>query len=208
MMRSGRQALMVLLLASVAGQGGCWFKRAPKAPAPPAAPAAKVETPKALPAKPRPLEEPQSPPVQLPVPEQEPTVIRPKLETPPPPKPPPAKRRPIPAASKPKPVEPQPNATEPGAQPATVAGPALGEVLSDSQRQAYRQTLEENLAQAKRYLGEIRGRSLTREHAENATRVRAFVRQAEEARGRDLGAAVQLSRRAALLARDLVESLR
>ncbi|MBI5083975.1 MAG: hypothetical protein HZB13_05185 [Acidobacteria bacterium] len=209
-MKTGLHAWVALVLALAASQGGCWFKRAPKAPPPPAVPAAKAEAPPPSPPKPKPLEEPQSPPVQLPKPEQEPTVIRPRLETPPPPKPAPAKRRTTPAPARPKAVE-APAQTVPaeaGGQAPAMTGPALGEVLSDSQRQNYHQTLDDNLAQAKRSLAGIRGRNLNREQSETAARVRTFIKQAEAAKGRDLGEAVQLSRRAALLARDLAESLR
>jgi len=218
-------ALCLMLLLSIFGTGCTWFKKTPPpAPPPPAPPAPKIVIPPPQPVQAKPLEEPQLPSKPLPPPEPEPNVIRPKLEPVQPPKPPVAAKkraRPATAATKPaKPVEtpaPQPPKAEPVPPPPVAETPAaakpepepkLGEVIPEAQRRVYLQAIEESLESARRGLSSLQGRTLTREQAETEGRVRAFMKQAEDARATDVSMAAQLARRAALLARDLLDSLK
>lgn len=110
--------------------------------------------------------------------------------------------------------------TQPPVQPPTDPAPAipapqttkpeikLAEVLTEEQRRDYNQTIDESVGEARRALISLQGRTLTREQTENESRVRTFIRQAEETRASDVRAAAQFSRRAALLARELLETLK
>ena len=137
-----------------------------------------------------------------PAPQAEPTL--PKFPEPPKPKPRrKTVRRPAPVVPQPQPeVKPEPPA-QPPAPP-----PRLGEVLGANQRTDLLAQLDGNVAAARRILGSLSGRSLTREQSEAAARARAFIQQALERKDSDIGTAVELSRRALLLARDLAESAR
>lgn len=84
----------------------------------------------------------------------------------------------------------------------------LAEVLTEEQRRDYNQTIDDSVGEARRALVSLQGRTLTREQTENESRVRTFIRQAEETRASDVRAAAQFSRRAALLARELLETLK
>ena len=110
------------------------------------------------------------------------------------PKPPAAPRKPrsVPPAQTPAPPAP--------------AAPRLGEVLSVNQQEKLRLQLDANVAAARRILASLSKRSLTRQQSETASRVHAFLAQAEDLKVRDLSTAVELSRRALLLAQDLAGS--
>jgi hypothetical protein len=79
--------------------------------------------------------------------------------------------------------------------------------MSEEQRREYIASIESDIGVALKLLKEIEGRPLTRDQAENANRVRAFVQQARESKAIDPTGALQLARRAAILAGDLVRSL-
>jgi hypothetical protein len=225
-MSPARFPALCLFLLSILGTGCTWFKKTPPpAPAPPTPqPAPAIVIPPPQPAQPKPLEEPQLPPKPLPPAEPEPNVIRPKLAPVQPPKPPVATKkrsRPATTAAKPaKPAEspapqapkaeqiPAPPPAEAPAMPKPEPEPKLGEVLPDAQRRAYLQSIEENIESARRALASLQGRTLTREQSEAEGRIRSFIKQAEDARATDVSIAVQLSRRAALLAKDLLDSLK
>lgn len=206
----------VLLL----GLAGCTpFKRTPKAPPPPPPPQQPaIQAPVTPMPQAKPMEEPQLPSAPMPPPEVEPTVIRPKIEQVEPPKPAPRtrRRRATPAAKQAKPVEtptaPQ-LAEQPAVEPPQPPQPAkpeikLAEVLTEEQRRDYSQTIDESLGESRRALSSLQGRTLTREQSENESRIRTFIRQAEEARETDIRASAQLSRRAVLLARELLDTLK
>jgi len=59
----------------------------------------------------------------------------------------------------------------------------------------------------KRQLLRVAGKNLNAEQQDIADRVRTYLTQAEQARDKDLVTAVNLARRADLLAKDLVERL-
>ena len=64
-------------------------------------------------------------------------------------------------------------------------------------------SVEQSLVPARALLARLRGRQLTSDQSETAARIRTFLGQAEQARKTDLRSAVQLARRAEVLARDL-----
>jgi hypothetical protein len=79
--------------------------------------------------------------------------------------------------------------------------------MPDEKRRAYLASIEADLGAAQKVLREIEGKPLTRVQNENASRVKAFVQQANDARSTDISGAVQLARRAAILAEELAKSM-
>lgn len=63
------------------------------------------------------------------------------------------------------------------------------------------------MGNVKRALTMVQGRNLTPEQKDIARLVETFLKQAEQAREQDLVTAVNLARRADLLAKDLLERL-
>ena len=196
-----KKRILVLALAAqmlLFSSGCAIFRRKPKTPPPPPA-AATAPIPEPEPSEPV-IVEPQIPPpvVEIPKPAPQPELVPPKF--PEPPKPKPRRKTVRPPAT----VVPQP---EPPPQP-PAPPPRLGEVLGANQRTDLLAQLDANVTEARRILGSLSGRSLTREQSEAAARARAFIEQALERKDSDIGTAVALSRRALLLARDLAESAR
>jgi len=196
-----KKRILVLALAAqmlLFSSGCAIFRRKPKTPPPPPA-AATAPVPEPEPSEPV-IVEPQIPPpvVEIPKPAPQPELVPPKF--PEPPKPKPRRKTVRPPAT----VVPQP---EPPPQP-PAPPPRLGEVLGANQRTDLLAQLDGNVAAARRILGSLSGRSLTREQSEAAARARAFIEQALERKDSDIGTAVELSRRGLLLARDLAESAR
>ncbi|WP_321477994.1 hypothetical protein [uncultured Paludibaculum sp.] len=218
------QFWVVAITLSIGLSGCSKFRKAPATPPAPAATQPSIQPPVSPTPQAKPMEEPQLPGAPLPPPEIEPQVIRPKIDQVEPPKPKePSRRRArnsrtTPAVKTVKPVETPPAAPPEQAPTEQVPAPPatqptkpeikLAEVLSEEQRRDYSQTIDESLGEARRALGSLQGRTLTREQSENESRVRTFIRQAEEARESDIRAAAQFSRRAALLARELLETLK
>jgi len=200
-----RKRILVLALAAqmlLFSNGCAIFRRKPKTPPPPP-PAAAAPIPEPEPSEPV-IVEPQIPPpvVEIPKPPPQPETEPPKFPEEPKPKP---RRKTVrsPATAVPQPeVQPEPPA-QPPAPP-----PRLGEVLSANQRTDLLAQLDGNVTEARRILGSLSGRALTREQSEAAARARAFIEQALERKDSDIGLAVELSRRALVLARDLAESAR
>jgi len=114
---------------------------------------------------------------------------------PPPPAPP---RRP-PVVAAPKPVPPPPVAEPPS--------PRLSQIFTADQLREYNRTLDESLTRVRTVLAVAGGRKLTPQQTEMVARIRTFLQQAEQARQQDLVTAVNLARRADLLARELSGSL-
>jgi len=81
-------------------------------------------------------------------------------------------------------------------------------VLPGDVASQYARQLDADLAAARRVLNSLRGRNLSREQADLANRIRTFLQQAEQIRARDLAAAAELGRRAAVLAQELERALR
>jgi hypothetical protein len=63
------------------------------------------------------------------------------------------------------------------------------------------------MERVKRALTMVAGKNLTAEQKDIAERVQTYMKQAEQAREQDLVTAVNLARRADLLAKDLLERL-
>jgi len=170
-----------LTVALAIGSSGCWFgKKAAVAPPPPAPqPVAVNPTPAAPPA-------PDVAKTETPQPTPQPK-----------PAPPP---RPAPQAS-----APQVTVTPP-AEPAPAV--RLGEILTDDRRRQYEADFNRNVSDAQAALKQASTRTLTATQKQSVGRIRTFLQQADQAKSNDLVTAVQLARRADLLAQDLRKSLK
>ena len=115
------------------------------------------------------------------------------------PAPPPA-RPPRPVANIPKP---QPAPSETPSAPAL----RLSQILTPEELRRNTQDLEKYTESVKSRLAKVAGKSLTPEQKDIAERVQTYLTQAEQAREQDLVTAVNLARRADLLAKDLVDRL-
>ncbi len=189
------------LLAAALLAAGCRAGRAP-APSPPPRPVRTFSPPPAIVPAAVVLAEPQIAETQPPVSVLPPPPLPPALSRVPPP-PRPVRRRPPAPAAKPEPEE---TAPEVPAEPAPEI--RLGEVLPGEVARRLEQQFARDSAAASQVLDRIRGRRLSREQADLAARIRAFLQQAQQLRARDLSAAAGLARRAALLAGELNRTLR
>lgn len=185
--------LFPAVLALALTSASCWFRKSPVVfTPPPPQEQPKPPTPAAtLPAPPKIEGDPSN---ELP-----PRISTSMPDVPEPPKPAPPVRR-APAPPKVVATPPQP----PAEQPAT---PRLGQIFTASQSREYNRELNEKLERVKKNLAILAGKNLNGEQAEIVTRIRTFQIQAEQAREQDLVTAVNLARRADLLAQDLVERL-
>ncbi len=116
------------------------------------------------------------------------------------PEPPPPPRAQRPVANIPKP-QPAPNETTPA--PAL----RLSQILTPEESRRNTQELDKYTESVKSLLARVAGRTLTPEQKDIAERVQTYLAQAEQARDQDLVTAVNLARRADLLAKDLVDRL-
>src|SRR5579862_9229459 len=186
--------LLPFILALSLGSTGCWFQKStpPRVfvPPPPAARPSVATTPPELPPPPE-IDKPEDATVTGGIP-----AAMPPAE-PPPPAPP--RRTPPPARANTQPPAPVP----PEVQPT----PRLGQIFTSEQLREYNRSLDESLDRVRRVLGNVAGRNLNPELAEIVSRIQTFQRQAEQAREKDLVTAVNLARRADLLAQDLVKRL-
>jgi len=190
-MHKARGLYVVLTLSVVATS--CFTRKSPSVFTPPP-PQTHPQTPDGLP------ELPPAPDINSTVAGNEPTeggfTMPPRVE--PPPAPPPATtgRR----------------AARPAAPPATSAPdtpppPKLGQIFTADQLREYNRTLEESLERVRKALAMVAGKNLSAPQNEIVVRIRTFQKQAEQAREQDLVTAVNLARRADLLAQDLVGRL-
>jgi hypothetical protein len=85
--------------------------------------------------------------------------------------------------------------------------PRLGQIFTADQLREYNRVLEESLDRVKKVLGAVAGKNLNSEQTQMVRRIQTFQKQAEQAREQDLVTAVNLARRADLLAQDLVKRL-
>ena len=189
-----RLAIVLLTIGLSLGSSGCWFGKKATAtppPAPQAKPAPPLQAPEQKPPEQKPL--PMPPPPEI----QEPTQITlPAPQGTPPSRPAPRKRRTPPPP-------PQP-AEQPPVQPSPPP-PQLGAILSDAERRQYEADYAQSLSRARSALQQASGKSLTPTQKETVERIKVFIRQAEESRGRDLATALQLARRADVLGQDLLK---
>jgi hypothetical protein len=181
----------VCLLASL-GTSSCWFRRSPRAFNPP--PVAARPAPVLPPAPPLLVPQESSTPVLASLPPA-PLVA---LDLPPPPAPP--KPR---VASAPKSAA-QTQPQEP-VEPAKAL--RLGQIFTQEQQREYNRTIDESLERVRQNLEKIAAKRLTADQSREAESIRTFQRQAEQAREQDLLTAVNLARRADLLAKDLLQRL-
>ncbi len=183
--------LFPLLLALSLGSTSCWFRRPPRAFLPP-------------PAQPRPVivtappEVPAAPEIDANATATLPPDLPSTMPSAPPP--PAPLRRPATAAA--------PRTTPPPAPPPeTLPLPRLGQIFTAVQLREYNQTLDQSLEQVRKALAIAAGKTLNADQSEIVNRIRTFQKQAEQAREQDLVTAVNLARRADLLARDLLDRL-
>jgi hypothetical protein len=157
-----------------------------------------MKAPEQKPPEQRPLPMPPQPeikgPAQIPLPAPQKT---------PPPRPPAKKKK---TPSTPAPPQPAPPAEQPQAQPAPPP-PQLGEILSDAERRQYEAEYTQSLSRARSALQQASGKSLSPTQRQTVERIRTFVQQAEESKGKDLATALQLVRRADVLGQDLLKDL-
>jgi len=186
-MMTSRPAIFALLAVMALSAGGCKSSRRTAAPAPPPPP---------VPAAPA-----VSPPAVSP-----PAAVAP----PPKPKPEPAQETAPPTPPPVQVVHPPKPKTEPAQAPAQPAPPppAFGQILTPQQQTELRRSYQQSAQFARQTLSQLSGRALSQDQADTANRVRSFLSQADEAQSKDPSAAAQLARRAELLARDLLNSLR
>jgi hypothetical protein len=85
--------------------------------------------------------------------------------------------------------------------------PRLGQIFTAEQLRDYNRAVDESLDRVRRVLGTVAGRNLNPELSAMVSRIQTFQKQAEQAREQDLVTAVNLARRADLLAQDLVKRL-
>jgi type IV secretory pathway VirB10-like protein len=189
-LRTAKTAVTTLWLAAVAGLSSCAHK-APRAFNPPPV-AAKAPAP--IP----PAPEIAAPPEVM----FEPAVYDFPRQTDSgsqyPVLPPPRVQRPV--ANIPKP---QPAPEETPSAPAL----RLSQILTPEESRRNTQELDQYTESVKRVLTRVAGRTLTPEQKDIAERVQTYLTQAEQAREQDLVTAVNLARRADLLAKDLIGRL-
>jgi hypothetical protein len=114
---------------------------------------------------------------------------------------PPRPRAPrAPVANNPKPI-PLPAENPP------VAAPKLAQILTPEESRRNNQELEQYTDRVRRALATVAGKNLTADQKDIAERVKTYLLQAEQARDKDLVTAVNLARRADLLATDLLQRL-
>ena len=125
-----------------------------------------------------------------------PVGVMPTAPAPPPPQP---RRTPPPVRATAPPA-----AVIPPEQPPT---PQLRQIFTADQLREYNRSLDESLDRVRRVLGSVAGKNLNPELTQIVGRIQTFQKQAEQAREQDLVTAVNLARRADLLAQDLVKRL-
>jgi hypothetical protein len=187
-----RLRIIPLLTVLWVGSSSCFFNKTRRAkvfvPPPPAPRAALPTTVPELPAPPQLDSEASVTPPEVPV--ELPSAL-------PPPAPP---RRPAPP---PRATAPPPSTAPDVALPA----PRLGQIFSTEQAREYNRTLDESLDRVRRTLAQVVGKNLNAELSDIVVRIQTFQKQAEQARDQDLVTAVNLARRADILAQDLLKRL-
>jgi type IV secretory pathway VirB10-like protein len=193
-----RLATVLLAIGLSLGLSGCWFRKKATAIPPPPAPQQKqappVQPPEQKPPEQKPL--PMPPPPEIKEPAQ---ITLPAPQKTPPPRPAPRKKQTPPAPPPPPPVEQPPVQAAPP--------PQLGAILSDAERRQYEADYAQSLARARSALQQSSGKSLSPTQRETVERIKTFIQQAEELKGRDLATALQLVRRAGVLGQDLLKDL-
>jgi hypothetical protein len=81
-------------------------------------------------------------------------------------------------------------------------------MLSQEERAELTRSLDRNLSGARQAVSRLSGHALTSEQFQAVILVQSLLAQADQSRHSDLAVAAQLARRADLLARDLLTSVR
>jgi len=171
-----------------------WFTK--KKPV--AAPIAPIPLPDPKPIPPEPTLPPPPPKIDETPNPSAPTIPPEKIVTAPAPqRPRPTRRRPIVAAPKQITEAPQQE------QPASPSAPKLAQLFSSEQRNEYNKTLDDALNRVRAVLSLAASRQLSDGQHEVVNRIRAFEKQALQARDQDLLAALSLANRADVLAKEL-----
>jgi hypothetical protein len=189
-----RSRLLPFILALSLGSTSCWFRKSPTAKVfVPPPPTTRPRLATVLPELP--------PPPEIDVPQDATVIVGIPAVMPPaePPPPAPPRRTPPPVRANTQPPTPAP----PDAPPT----PRLGQIFTAEQLREYNRAVDESLDRVRRVLGRVAGRNLSPELTDIVSRIQTFQKQAEQAREQDLVTAVNLARRADLLAQDLVKRL-
>lgn len=196
-----RLTTVLLTMGLSLGLSGCWFgKKATGIPPPPAA-----QQKQAPPVPPPEQKAPEQKPLPMPPP---PEIKEPaQITLPAPQKTPP--RRPVPKKKAPPPAPPPPpqQVEQPPVQQPSPPAPQLGVILADAERRQYEADYAQSLSRARSALQHASRRSLNPTQRETVERIRTFIRQAGESRGKDLATALQLVKRADVLGQDLLKDL-
>lgn len=187
---------LLLVIALALGASSCWFHRSRPA---------RVFVPP--PVQPRP-----APPAQVPELPAAPDVEAEGAYLPLPPEVPQGTAAPLPEAGPPpalprRPAPPRAVAVPQPPAPEPAPAPRIGQIFTAEQRREYNRSIDESLDRVRRVLAMVAGRSLNAGLAEIVNRIETFQKQAEQARESDLVTAVNLARRADVLAQDLVKRL-
>jgi hypothetical protein len=83
----------------------------------------------------------------------------------------------------------------------------LSQILTPEESRRNTQELDQYTESVRKNLAKLVGKNLTTDQKNTAERVQTYLSQAEQAREQDLVTAVNLARRADLLAKDLLERL-
>ena len=201
-MISTRVSFALVILLAFSSTGCFWKKHPPALPAvPPPAP------------KPTAAPEPAPPPPKIdttvsetipPVSVKLPDVLKPPPTKPPPRRP---RRNTLPAAVKPQTVPPGTD-TPLDAGPVPAPAPKLGDLLTEAQLAYLLKKCDQTIQRVRTSLDSIATKPLSPESTESMGRVRVFLQQAEQTRGRDPQTALQLAHRAEVLVLDLLKSNR
>jgi len=190
-----RLRLLPFILALTLSNTACFFHKRPAArvfvPPPPAPRPAVATSQPELPSPPEIRGHVEPPDLEIPA--------NMPSEAAPPPSPAPRRTPPPVRANIPPPA---PIPTEPAP-----AAPRLTQIFTADQLREYNRTLEDSLDRVKKVLGTVAGKNLNSEQTQVVQRIQTFQKQAEQAREQDLVTAVNLARRADLLAQDLIKRL-
>jgi hypothetical protein len=198
-MKSAARVLLPVVLS--VGLSGCIFGGGKPAkvvaptqvPAPPVTASAPVPVPQPPPPVAEEVPSPEPPTEQIPL-RTETAPTGPELKLP----------EPTPTPRRPQQTRTEPPKPEAPPEPAPVAVPQLTEILSSAQRSQMESELTDHLARARSALGKVPRVTLNASQRETYDRINTFILQAEQARANDPATALQLAKRADLLAQDLL----
>ncbi len=194
-----RSFAALLLIAGSTANTSCLFRKRTKTEppvitAPPSTRTPPVETPNV------------PPPPNIDTPKSAETLPAPTIETPIPSKPPRVKPPPTRRTRRttPRPAPASQPAGEPTEVDSTPPVPALTQLLTPAEKQAYNQAIDAALKSARTKLNSLQSRRLNSTQRASLERASTIAKQAEESRSTDLTTAKALAERADVLAEDLI----